>query len=180
MNSKKDNFIEWAEEIYDEVGRVVQLRDFSGNDMNLQYDASGQLPAILSNQGSINVSRNDEEAIDKITTSWGSYQPNSYDAKGSLKKIEMGQSGYKDEINFKEDRPYQLIQYDGGKWEFFYFNDKQNAMLKKIQAPNGLSTAYGYNKEGRLASVDLNDHHKMEYEYDDEGRLIGISLKPSP
>jgi YD repeat-containing protein len=169
-----ENFTEWTEEMYNEEGLPVQVRDFSGRDIRFSYDNAGELSAVSVNGNTVRLVR--EDAADKLTTSWGAFHTMYYTKEGTLDKIETGGSGARETLKFRGGRIDEVVQWDKGRWNFNYYDNSQNRMLKQINAPNGLSFLYNYDKEKQLASVEIGNHCRAIYERDKKGRLAAIKL----
>lgn len=74
----------------------------------------------------------------------------------------------------------KLIRVSKGNRFIDYAYDQNSQKLSSVTNVLGQSTAYYYDDAGRMTSVILPDAKKIEYNYDDNGNLLGITPAGKP
>jgi RHS repeat-associated protein len=169
-------FSRWLSAQVDTLGRVVNVNDYSGAEIKIGYDKTGQPAILVSNRGGTQINRDDRGWVETIQTSWGDRQDTKYDPKnGSIQKIEIMRGNSKALIEFEEGRPIKIHQFDGGEANIVYhLNGQHKGFVREVRTPNGLVLTYEYNSENRIVAVNCGSAYRLQYSYDSEGRLIRI------
>jgi RHS repeat-associated protein len=102
-------YSQWLHIDYDELGRPIKQTDYSGAETKTGYDDEGNLGIMVSKRGGIKITRNSIGKVDKVETSWGYGQHNSYDPNsGDLKKVEVTSGNTKSVIEFDNGKPTRV------------------------------------------------------------------------
>lgn len=174
-------FSRWVQTEYDQLGRVSEIRDYSGTQTLVNYDSNDALASISSNLGEVNMVRNNQGEVTEVTTDWGYRQKNIYDDENSeLTQIQLTQAGEEATIELDSGRVSKVRQFDGGELTFSYYDSEQHdGQVKEISTPNSLALLYDYDDGDRLARVQVGDKYRVDYKYDDQDRLVEITQTPS-
>lgn len=174
----------WESIHLDLAGRPVEMNDFSGLDITIQYDPQGAVSQFIQNRSSKNYgyefSRDENGRIEKVKSSWGNDQF-VYDVNGELSKMITNKAGFQDEaqatIEFQSGRVHKVVQFDGGQLEISYHNNgPSSSLLNQVICPNGLAFDYHYNSSGDLDKVNIGSERIVRLDYDDNRRIIGYSF----
>ena len=174
-------FSRWVQTEYDQLGRILEMRDYSGTQTLVNYDSNDALTSISSNLGEVNMVRNNQGEVTEITTDWGYSQENTYDGENSeLSKIQLSQAGEEATIEVDSGRVSKVRQFDGGELTFSYYDSEQHdGQVQEILTPNNLALWYDYDDGDLLARVQVGDKYRVDYKYDDQDRLVEITQTPS-
>ncbi len=177
----RSSFSRWVQTKYDQLGRILEMRDYSGTQTLVNYDSNDALTSISSNLGEVNMVRNNQGEVTEITTDWGYSQENTYDGENSeLSKIQLSQAGEEATIEVDSGRVSKVRQFDGGELTFSYYDSEQHdGQVQEILTPNNLALWYDYDDGDRLARVQVGDKYRVDYKYDDQDRLVEITQTPS-
>jgi len=166
---------EWQQTNVDRFGRPVAVKDGTGLDLQMGYDADGNLQALvqktLDGNLGFNIERDGEGRVEKIASSWGDTDY-SYSNQGELKKVTTQSNGQTALVELSGNRISKVAGFDGGTTEYSYFDKGElEGFLKKITAPNKLELVYEYDESGYPSQVTMGTERRLVLGYDDEGRL---------
>lgn len=178
---KGPQFSRWLRIEYDEFGRPEKMTDYSGSDITAGYDHTGQVSTVVSKRGGVKIIRDKQGRVERVQTSWGYDQRNTYDpASGKLKQAEVSLGKDKAMIEFNQERPTEIKQFDGGEFNISYYDQgTSRGQVNEIHTPVDLKLTYEYNPSNQLAAVNCGMAYKLEYTYDNGGRLIGLAQVPA-
>lgn len=171
-------FSRWMNVKLDPLGRPIQFRDYSGSDLRIGYDAAGRPAVLVSPRGRIQVER--DARGEQLKTSWGFERKEIYDpVSAAVRSVEYRQGGKTASLDLDEGRIRKVRQFDGEEIRLVYFDEGPHpGPVKEIQMPNGVVLAYTYGPQNRVAAVDLGSQARIEYTYDDRGRLVSLRRRP--
>ena len=172
-------FNRWLHIQYDELGRAVEMKDFSGAEIKIGYDATGEPAIIVSKRDGVEIKRDAKGKIQTVQTSWGEQQHNTYDKTGRLKQIEQVWGEARSVIEFAQGKPIKVRQFDGGEVSLSYYDKgPHQGQIKQIHAPDDVVISYAYDSADRVSTIDYGGVHRIEYQYDGQGRLTGLRQAP--
>ena len=173
-------FSQWLHIGYDELGRPVKITDYSGSDIQIGYDKTGELAALASKRGGIAVEREAPDRVKTIKTSWGYRQIRTYQPKsGELEEVKLAVGESEAVIQFEHGQPARINQFDGGQYEIAYYDQGAHQGLpKQVSTPDKAALTYQYDSAGRLAVLQCDDVYRQEFTYDPKGRLRGVRYVP--
>jgi YD repeat-containing protein len=168
----------WLEYRFDEQGRLTSIDDYSGSRITVAYNRSGKPKAWSGARGKTEVRRDKQGRVQTVETSWGYREERSYDARGQLKTVAINQGQKREVLEYQQGRLTAVRQFDGGEVAFAYRDSKtRGKRLSEMRVPNGLVVKYGYQKD-RLSTIQCGKKFRLDYVYDDQGRLTGIAQAP--
>lgn len=178
---KGPQFSQWQNIEYDELGRTCGVTDYSGSEIKIGYDKTGEPSILVSKRGGVKLDRDGKGRIKSVETSWGYRQNNTYDSKtGMLKEVEFIIGGNGASIRLDQGRATTVEQFDGGKFEIAYYNsDTLAGQLKEITCPNDVVLKYDYDSAGRLATVNCDGTYELKLAYDAQDRLVELAQVPA-
>ncbi|ALI01924.1 MULTISPECIES: RHS repeat-associated core domain-containing protein [Pseudomonas] len=182
---------------WDAVGRLIQTTLPSGASRAFSYNAYGKIIAERDEQGQVTRYEyaDDLHLVSRRINADGTQLRYRYDnALLLLTEIE-NESGEKYQLDYT---PNGLIRqetgFDGRRTAYAYdlnghllekteFGDDGSTLITTYQRdsagrllvktlPDGVNVEYGYDGLGRLVSVDDGHDHPLEFEYDQQDRLI--------
>jgi YD repeat-containing protein len=177
-----DHPAEWTEEEWDALGRPVRVRDSSGFDYRISYNAGGQVEAAgrLTENGQLlgsKIQYDNAGRIVRMASSWGADR-REYDADGRLRRIEVDQQDARAEVAFDEKgRPEQVTDLSKGvtRWTF---NRAARSTLhpRQIHLPSGQLVRYEWATQGGATNEQiLVGETSISVGTDADGRLTGLS-----
>ena len=176
---------EWQETKVDRQGRPIDLRDYTGAHLQMNYDEWNGLSALVqqapNGKGSYgyNIKRNGDGRIDAVNSSWGNTLYN-YDNGGNIQKIVTTRGGQSATVNLENGKIRSTTGFDGGQTSFDNHKDGALAgMPRLITCANGLELAHNYDANNRLLAVNVGNTHRVRLEYDKLGRVIGYAWEPA-
>lgn len=177
---KAGAFSRWLKVQCDERGNVVKIADQSGELASVTRDHAGQTTGWKTVQGELRRERDDQRRVKTVRTSWGVRQDFTFDPKdGSLQKAEFAHGDAKAFAEFVQGKLTLWRLLDGGKYLVNYFDrGPQEGQAREIEAPNGLVLKYDYDSGRRVESVTCGDAYRLEYAFDDQGRLVQVTQVP--
>jgi len=174
---KGPSYSRWLKVEYDDQGRARTMADYSGGEIKVDYDKTGEPAKLVAQNGTVQIERNGQGKIAAVQTSWGAaqrwtYAPNS----DNLLKLEYLQGKDKATIEFDHGQPIGIEQFDAGKTDISYYSEgSRNGLLKQVRTPNDVVLKYDYDSATRLSSVDCAGAYKLQLSYDAQGRLTGLA-----
>ena len=172
---------EWAKVKYNIMGQPVMMTDFSGFELSLGYDKNGSISLSQTKQGRIQVKRDKKDRVKDIETTWGYHQSNQFNAKtGQLEDVTLTSNKQKARLAFDDKgRLTEFRQFDTGVAVISYddCNGYENR-LKQIRTPNDTVLDYHYDSHSRLAVINCDKIYQLNYDYDEQGRLISLAQMP--
>jgi YD repeat-containing protein len=181
--SEGDKFSLWQETQYDEAGRVQAVKDHTGSDVEVRYDSTGNVAALMAKRDGkdfgFDIRRNTAGQIEHINSSWGQ-EERRYDASGGIEEVLVKTGPATAKADFSRRRITSVTQFDGGRVQFDYHTDgKAEGSLKSVQTP-AVTLNYHYGPEGALAEVDLGEACRTTYEHDAQGEVVRLAMEPRP
>jgi RHS repeat-associated protein len=177
---KGTQFSKWQKTEYDELGRPHKVTDYSGSEIQIGYDKTGQPGIVVSKLGGIKVDRDNEGRVRTVDTSWRDGQENKYDSNtGMLSEVTLTRGKNKASIELDQGRPTTVKQFDGGKLEISYhYPDTHGGKVKQITCPNDVVLKYTYDSADRLSSVNCDGTYELKLAYDAQDRLVELDQVP--
>ncbi len=176
---------EWQETKVDRRGRPIEVKDYTGGHILLNYDEWNGLSAIVqqgkNGEGNYgcNIKRDGNGRIDAVNSSWGNTVYN-YDNDGNFKKIVTTRGDRSATVNFENGRVLTMTGFDGGRTSFENHNNGAlEGMPRVITCPNGLELAHNYDSKNRLSTVNVGKLRRVRLEYDDKGRVVAYAWEPA-
>jgi YD repeat-containing protein len=161
----------WLSVDYDEVGRPSKLADYSGMKIDVGYGNAGAPIAVSSNQGTVQLRRNDSGRVEALDTSWGVKAKYDYaSGNGFVQSINVVSEGKAARIDFEGGKPIGIRDFDGNSTLLTYSGDR----LSSVRAPDNLSCAYEYDQQGKMTSLNCPGAYRMVYLYDKANRVTGV------
>lgn len=180
--SNAASFGQWLSHEADEQERLVRITDSSGLNETVGYDESGMLSSWSNNRGSVAVERDDQGRAFSMETSWGLKQKTTLDGARQPARTDITLNGNTASIEYEGGRPVQIHQFDGGETRVTYTESGTSShatQVARIITPIHLELRYEYDPEGRVSAVICGSGFRVEYAYDDQGRLISLKKAPS-
>ena len=91
---ERDRFSIWQKREFDEAGRLTAVKDYSGSDTEVRYDAHGNIAGLTAQRPGENVAcsilRNRAGKVEQIHSSWGD-EERAYGVNGGLEQIVVRQ-----------------------------------------------------------------------------------------
>jgi RHS repeat-associated protein len=166
----------WLSLDYDELGRPSKLTDYSGTELKLGYGITGAPVAMTSNQGAVQLRRNDSGRVEFLETSWGVQEKFNYaPSDGLIQSINLASEGKTARVDFESGKPVDIQDFDGNRTIVAYSEDR----LRSVHAPANLSCAYEYDQHGRMNSLNCPGAYRMVYLYDQAGRVTSVVERPA-
>lgn len=175
-----DKFRFWQETQFDESGRVRAVKDYTGSDVEVGYDARGDVESLVTKRDGkdygLNIKRNTSGQIEQVHSLWGQ-EERRYDANGGLEEVVVKKGPATAKAEYSDGCIVSLIQYDGGRLRFDYHADgEEEGRLKSVQTP-AIALNYHYSPAGKLAALDLGDACRINYEHDAQGNLERLAFE---
>jgi RHS repeat-associated protein len=167
-------FSAWLGVGFDESGRLTGLTDATGMDVQVGYDAVGNISFVGGSRARVDVTRDEQARSMTLRTSWGGSQTISFDAAGRPTRVETSDGSHVATTAFEGGRPVLIRHFDGGEVQVGY----EDSRVRRLRLANGIELGYDYDVEGRVAAVSLGDETRVEYAYDDAGRIVTVSRRP--
>jgi hypothetical protein len=173
---------EWHKTEYDLLERPVKITDFTGLNVNVLYNKSGEISQLITEREGKNFGytffRNDEGLIKEVKSSWGNEQY-LYDSEGNILSLNIEKSiankPEKAEYEFNLGKLKHILQFDGGEMEISYKNENNLIDLpSQVKCPNGLVLDYFYNDSGKIENVGIGRNRTINLEYDDKERVVSF------
>ena len=175
---EQSSYKEWKEIQYDDLGRTVSIKDYSGLDISLSYSKNGEVNFISSNNAKIQIERTDQDLISNVKTSWGLTQANSFDDEGNISEVKLSIDGQNSIIEFENGLPVNFTNFGGSSYEARYYGEGDFPdLIKLIKTPNDISLEYEYNENGLIAQVNCPGNYTINYIYGDGGSLVRCYLE---
>src|SRR5438270_1952723 len=156
---------QWQHFTYDEQGRVTEVTDYTGTQLQIEYDATGAPTVFASARGRVTIGRDERGRISEVATSWGTRQRNTYAGDdGMLAESHFSQGEHGAVMTLDHGRPTHLRQFDGGVFKLSYDESvSSHSEPRAITTPNGLQVQYGYDASHRLTRVDVGEAYRIAY-----------------
>lgn len=172
-----DQFSEWQETSFDETGRVTALKDCSGDNHTISYDAGGNVVGVTTERNGARITceltRDEEGRVTEVLLPTGT-ETYDYDPAGNPAVVHLKRGQSEAHVEFTEGRPKSLMQFDGGQVEFDYYDDgPTQGLLKTVRTP-AINLRYHYNAGRTLTGVDCGDSCRVTYGYDQNGKLTSL------
>jgi RHS repeat-associated protein len=174
----------WLKLEYDAKGRPMKVEDAFKGAVVGKYDKDGRLVALESSQGPLKILRDAAGRIRAVEMPAGVRLESHFDpASGRSEIRRILPSRDREVLELDEARrPTRIQQFDGSETRIRYEPAAQGGRrVKAVRAPNGLELHYEYDARDRLTAVNVGDIHRLEYRYDDAGRLTRrqqVPIKP--
>jgi YD repeat-containing protein len=175
--TRESRLTEWQQTNVDRFGRPVAVKDCTGLDLQMGYDAKGNLSRLVQKtpDGNLgfNIERDGEGRVEKMVSSWGT-TGYSYSDKGELKAVTTQRNGQTASVELSGGRIAKVAGFDGGTTEYSYFDKGElEGLLRHVECPNRLELENSYDKQGRLEAVTVGEIRKVKLEYDQWNRVVG-------
>jgi len=160
----------------------VKITDNSGLLLHLDYDHSGELTGIYSEQDGRNlgyqIKRDKNGRIRVFDSSW-EQRKFEYAPGGDLSGMVVNKQGATAALQLVSGKLHKIKQFDGGEYSITYDKDSETDSLPKtITTPNRLLLEYEYDDSGRAKKVNLGNKYNVEVGYDNKGRLVRWAYTP--
>ncbi|MGN0319854.1 MAG: RHS repeat domain-containing protein, partial [Lachnospira sp.] len=186
------------------TGQLIKMTDACGNQIEYQYDERDQLLSVCQygefadkdnslheNCQITRYERNPMGQITKVTDAMGNSETFGYDKRGQLiEKIDK--EGYITKYGYNVNGDINHIQYSDGREVKLSYNPLRQLQeiedwvgitrietdvrgrITKVTNPKGESVSYSYMADGQRESIIYPDDTKVEYKYDEYGRLASM------
>jgi len=151
--------------------------DYTGSKMAIGYNGLSNEPQMIVINGTgVEVKRNRNGRIEALHTSWGDRQNNLFDPEtGQLNQVEFARGDAKSLIEFARGKPIKVRQFDSGEMRISYYDlEVPQAKIKAIRTADDLLITYKYDDANRVAAINYGDAYRLDYTYDQQGRVIGV------
>lgn len=170
-----ENTVEWQQTKLDRNGRPIEVTDYTGLRVQLNYDRSGAPVAVVQQTPDGNygyhIKRDGQGRIDTVNSSWGN-TVYAYDSTGNLQGIVTTRGDKSAAVELSEGRICAMTGFDNSRTSFEYYQDGPVAgMPQSILCPDGLKLDYEYDSNGRLSAVKVGTDRYVRLEYDPQGRM---------
>ncbi len=178
------NTAEWKQTKVDRNRRPVEVTDYTGLHIRLNYDASGQPVSVVQqtpdgNYYGYTIKRDAQGRIDTVKSSWANTIYN-YDGEGNLHEIVTTRGDKSSSVQLSDGRINAMTGFDNRETIFEYHqNGNVAGMPQSIQCANGLPLNYEYDTEGRMAAVKVGADRFVRLEYNSQGRMITYAWEPT-
>jgi YD repeat-containing protein len=164
----------WLDLTTDALGRPARIRDGSGYELRVGYDRTGAPASWASARAEVALERDDRGRVRALRTSFGYSEERAYDeASGDLVRTEIARGGARGAIEFERGRPARITELDGSQIRLTHYPaDVHRGQVERLRLASGLELAYRYDRLDRVAAIDVGSASRLEYVYDDAGRLI--------
>jgi RHS repeat-associated protein len=136
---------------YDPDGRMVKETRFDGSTLTLEYDLDGMCVATTNAAGQ------------RVTL--------ERDAGGRLAKKKLSDGS---EVSFTYDPHNYIIEAANKDCVVQFHRDPLGFVVKEVQDQHGVES--GYNHLGAKIWRRTSLNHRAEFEYDNDGQLVGVTL----
>uniref|UniRef100_UPI002027AFC4 DUF6531 domain-containing protein n=1 Tax=Caballeronia sp. GAWG2-1 TaxID=2921744 RepID=UPI002027AFC4 len=155
-------------------GRLTALTDPKGGVKQFSYDAAGRLTQATDCSNNATHYGYDERGyLSHITDAEGHETRYRRDARGQIKTITRADGV---EEQFRWDGNGNLVAYrDGAGVETLYWYDALNQLSVRqtdVKGDDWGRVAYRYDKQGRLTTLNNENHESTEFRYDALGQVI--------
>lgn len=173
---------EWRQIHVDGRGKPVAVKDNSGLNVHLIYDADGILSGVTQESKSGNVGyetvRDNKGRVQEIKSSWGAIRY-SYSDTGDLQRVTSTRGMKSATTELSKGLIRRQEGYDGGVTAVDYFDQRPVAgAIKAISQPNGLTVSNEYDAEGKLKAVKVGSIRRVRLEHDASSRVIIYAFDP--
>jgi hypothetical protein len=175
--------VEWQQTRLDRKGYPIEVTDYSGLHLQLNYDRSGTPIAVVQqtpagNYG-YNIKRDEQGRIDTVKSSWGN-TIYTYDLNRNIQGIVTTRGNKSASVELPEGRVSAMTGFDNSRTSFEYHQDGPVAgMPQSILCPDGLKLDYEYDANNRLSVVNVGTERCVRLEYDTKGRMITYAWVPT-
>jgi RHS repeat-associated protein len=177
-----NSFKEWQQTLFDDNGRVTEVKDCRGGNVAMSYDVEGNIAGLTTERDGqrfcYSFTRNQHGLLTGMKSPW-SDETCEYDADGNLSSVVMKRGQAESRAEFSEGRVKRLSQFDGGNIEFDYNKEgSAKELLKAVHTP-AIDLEYRYDDSGTLAEVSCGNACRVAYVYDKNGNLVSLAYVPS-
>lgn len=163
----------WLHVDMDAQGRPIKLTDSTRLDVEVQRDEHGRAIAVKLPNATVSIKRNETGNVERIDTSWGLRQMNTYGADGSeLKEAEIQVGQDRAIVEFDKGRPTRILNFDEGELLIAY---SSAGKVQQVTTQNGIILNYEISEDDRDVSVDCGRAIRFEVKRDDQGRVTNIA-----
>ncbi|SVJ00399.1 rhsA protein in rhs element [Shigella sonnei] len=156
---------------YDSRGQLIAVKDTQGHEMRYEYNAAGDLTAVIAPDGSRNGTQYDAWGKAICTTQGGLTRSMEYDAAGRVIRLTSENGSH---TTFRYDVLDRLIQETGfdGRTQR-YHHDLTGKLIRSED--EGLVTHWHYDEADRLTHRTVKGETAERWRYDERGWLTDIS-----
>ncbi|HBN5302616.1 TPA: rhs element protein RhsB, partial [Escherichia coli] len=156
---------------YDSRGQLIAVKDMQGHETRYEYNAAGDLTAVIAPDGSRNGTQYDAWGKAIRTTQGGLTRSMEYDAAGRVIRLTSENGSH---TTFRYDVLDRLIQETGfdGRTQR-YHHDLTGKLIRSED--EGLVTHWHYDEADRLTHRTVKGEPAEQWQYDERGWLTGIS-----
>ncbi len=182
---EKGELEHWQNIEVDIAGRPVEIKDYQGLHMLVNYDNNGNITQVHSKRDKKNygfdIIRDDERRIKTVNSSWGKRQF-TYDENGAVGEVTVdkpGREGLEQSVlKFASGQLISAKQFDGGELSISYYDEgPQENLLEQVTCANGLNLDYHYDSSNNLEKVNVGNRNQIALDYDTKGRIIGYTCR---
>ncbi|KAA9277167.1 RHS repeat protein, partial [Escherichia coli] len=156
---------------YDSRGQLIAVKDMQGHETRYEYNAAGDLTAVIAPDGSRNGTQYDAWGKAIRTTQGGLTRSMEYDAAGRVIRLTSENGSH---TTFRYDVLDRLIQETGfdGRTQR-YHHDLTGKLIRSED--EGLVTHWHYDEADRLTHRTVKGEPAEQWQYDERGWLTQIS-----
>ncbi|EKE4282630.1 RHS repeat protein, partial [Escherichia coli] len=156
---------------YDSRGQLIAVKDTQGHETRYEYNAAGDLTAVIAPDGSRNGTQYDAWGKAIRTTQGGLTRSMEYDAAGRVIRLTSENGSH---TTFRYDVLDRLIQETGfdGRTQR-YHHDLTGKLIRSED--EGLVTHWHYDEADRITHRTVKGEPAEQWQYDERGWLTQIS-----
>jgi len=171
---------EWRQTSVDHLGRPVEITDYAGLKVYVNYDSTGNVSGVVQATGAgnlgYNIARDDSGRITNVSSSWGTAEY-LYDQDGDLDRVIQDRAGNQAILEFTDGALESIVGFDGSEAAITYMPEGDaEGLPASVKISTGLELVYSYDAEGRPTEVRMGDVRGVRIQYDTEGRLVSYEV----
>jgi RHS repeat-associated protein len=168
---------DWLTTQVDPLGNPTAIRDGAGLDLQMAYDAAGNLISAgqMTTTGllGLTIERDGDGRPRAMRSPWGDSRYR-YAGRGGLTAVDWRRGGATASVRLANGLVRQVAGFDGGVTHYDYHQRGPLAgRPRSVLCANGLRLSLNYDRQARLSDVEVGSTRRLRLSYDDQGRLVG-------
>jgi YD repeat-containing protein len=170
----------WRRIELDDAGRPTRAIDSDGAAATVGYNARGEAERVTGAQGEIVLVRDEKDRVRTVRASWGPRWESTFDPESGLPRQVRAVRGKEEATaELEQGQPVRLCDFDLAETRFEHEEATAGEpRLRKVRLANGLVLTYEHDTEGQLTAVNCGSLYRLEYRYDEAGRLVRWAQLP--